>query len=330
MTPDKIAARENAFALKFIDSSATQFTVTDRVDIGGGFEIIKLKAPHDTYYYKAETKKTQICLHFTVGVISGDIATLSKDNNHVSVSYVVDRQGRIYQLFDDKYWSYHLGNAAIGGNSTLSKKSIGIEISNYGPLTFDGTSYKDAYGSVFTTDPVYVTETSYRGYNYYEKMGENQMKAVCYLLKYLTDTKGIPDTFKSDMGTVFGSATDAQNFKGIYCHTDVRADKFDWPPEIASEIKAMYDSIFNVTTIEIEAPMEPDPEPEQEPEQEQPSEPSAVVEPTHEYSVAETANGDPIVVDTATATVQVAEPKKCSFIQRIIEFIRSLFSRPRT
>jgi N-acetylmuramoyl-L-alanine amidase len=81
------------------------------------------RANSDTsYYYKEETVKKKIILHFTLDYLKGDIATLT--TNHVSVPFVVGRSGLIYNLFASKYWSYHLGPGASGGNTAMSKDCI--------------------------------------------------------------------------------------------------------------------------------------------------------------------------------------------------------------
>ena len=92
-------------------------------------DIFKLKSTYSSnYYYTNEVKKKAIVLHFTAGFLEGDISTLTRKDNHLSVPFVLARNGNIYQLHDPKYWSYHLGPTAIGGNETCSSQTVGIEI----------------------------------------------------------------------------------------------------------------------------------------------------------------------------------------------------------
>ncbi len=318
MTPETISERESKFALKLIDSTAKQFTAGNKIGIGNDFAITPISTSFKSYYYQTKTEKKQICLHFTVGVLPGDIATLTKADNHMSVQYVVDRLGFIYRLFPDDYWSYHLGSTAIGGNSVMSKQSIGIEISNYGPLRFKDGKYIDAYGNTYTTDVSLVDSVSYRGYDYYAKMSERQKEAVARLLVYLSERHNIPLKFKDYIGEVFGSAEEAVAFRGIFCHSNVRPDKFDLPPEMTLQIKDVLDNITK--------PSDPEP-PKEEPKEEPPKEEAAPVEtapeePKHDYHVEETPKGDLVIVDKAAATVEA--PKK-SWWQRLVEFLRNAF-----
>ena len=257
MTPETIDARETKFLANLTDSSGKKFTTKPPIDIGGGFSILPIQPAFKSYYYPNATEKKQICLHFTVGVITGDIASLTKENTHTSVQYVVDRQGHIYSLFDDSFWSYHLGATAVGGNSVMSKQSIGIEISNYGPLRLKDGKFIDAYGSTYTADTSYVDSINYRGYDYYAKMTEEQKMAVARLLVYLSDKHGIPLDFKENTGTVFNTPDEAVKFRGIFCHTDVRPDKFDLPPEMTAQIKDKVDSILPKPVVPAEPVEEP-------------------------------------------------------------------------
>lgn len=88
------------------------------------------------YYYDAVYAKERIVLHFTVGGLPGDVGTLTRHNYHVSVPFVIARDGTIYQLFSSTFWSGHLGKDALGNGTANAqdKQTIGIELSNYGPL----------------------------------------------------------------------------------------------------------------------------------------------------------------------------------------------------
>lgn len=318
MTPETISERESKFALKLIDSTAKQFTAGNKISLGNDFFITPLSTSFKSYYYQTRTEKKQICLHFTVGVLPGDIATLTKENNHMSVQYVVDRLGNVYRLFPDDFWSYHLGASAVGGNAVMSKQSIGIEISNYGPLRIKEDRYIDAYGNTYTTDDNLVDAVSYRGYDYYAKMSDRQKEAVARLLVYLSERHDIPLKFKEYIGDVFDSDEEAVAYRGIFCHSNVRPDKFDLPPEMTLQIKDVLDSI---TKKEEPAKVEePKKEPKEEPKPvEMTAEPS---EPKHDYHVDETPSGDVVIVDKAAPAV--AEPKK-SWWQRLVDFIRGAF-----
>src|SRR5215218_5993909 len=88
------------------------------------------------YFFTAENPKKRIVLHYTAGRLESDMSTLTQTNQHISVPYVIGRDGTIYQLFSPKQWSGHIGKG-LGNEGTANaqdKSSIGIEISNYGFL----------------------------------------------------------------------------------------------------------------------------------------------------------------------------------------------------
>ena len=129
-----------------------------------------------TDYIKQSTKKNLIVLHYTAGgTLSGAEAALAiKD--YVNVHYCIDRDGQVYQYFDEKYWAYHTGT----GNAD-AMRSIGIEIVNWGHLTrigdalFTWTDKKIPWDQVLHLKP-------FRGFQYWQKLTSEQERAVTELV----------------------------------------------------------------------------------------------------------------------------------------------------
>jgi len=232
----KQASEETKFHATLTGTSRRKFKAV----MSNDSEIIKLDPGHSEYYYKTETKKDKIVIHSTVGYLRHDVCQLTMLDNKVSVQYVISRDGVIYELFDPKYWSYHLGRGAAGGNKNNSSTSIGIELSNIGPLMMDTkgrlcTSYStpkrsDVYCNSDETE--YYTKCDYRGYEYYASFPDKQYAALDWLLTHLCKEHDIPRTFvdiKSRHDT-FTSA-EAKAFKGICTHVNFRStDKVDLGP----------------------------------------------------------------------------------------------------
>ena len=230
MHPSIIAEKEAKFAGDLKLANGTRLELKSVKDIGNEYTVRSIRPANQNYFYKNDTKKKSICLHFTVGNILSDVAALTKADSHISVSYVVDRSGNIYELFPDNFWSYHLGNGAIGGNTNMSKQSIGIKISNYGPLTEKDGNMVDTYGNTYcsTWETNYYERRDYRGKSAFATMPNVQVCAVATLVEYLCDKHSIPMTF-SCTDEIFRSADEALSFEGIFMHSNVRKDKFDWP-----------------------------------------------------------------------------------------------------
>lgn len=220
---DSLADKEVLFSKNLTDSSGKRFTTTTAIYPNA----IAITTKKPNWFYPEKNKKTKIVLHFTVGNLLSDIAALTK--GYVSVAYIVARSGQVYELFNPDYWSYHLGPTAVGGNGIQGKQSIGIEISNYGPLVLSGDSlntiYKTSYCSKDSTE--YVV-SSHRGYNYYCKFTDAQYESISSLLEFLTNRYGIPYTIpSSDQQLSYISSVPGS---GIWSHQNFRKDKTDVGP----------------------------------------------------------------------------------------------------
>ena len=265
MRASKIAEQEVAFSEKLTDTSRVKYTDEGSQKIGDS-TIRKIRPNYDSYYYGTETKKDMIVLHSTAGTLRADMASLTKKDNHVSVSYVIARSGEIYEVFDPKYWSYHLGTGSVGGNKVNSSRSIGIELSNYGPLTKKGENLETIYSQLEYTDSegnpkkskkdVYcntsevgeytIVDDGFRGYEYFASFTDEQYAALSDLIDYLCEEFDIPKTFVDEdtRFKVFSSATQAKTYKGICTHVNYRKSgkwdlgpDFDWDKLMGTEIE---------------------------------------------------------------------------------------------
>lgn len=198
-----------------------------------------------SFFYHREEEKKRIVLHFTAGQVVGDIRTLSTKNNKVSTQYILDRDGTVYEMFPNpKFWSYHLGPDAIGGNKTLSKSSVGIEISSWGPLREDGkgglVTWEGGhwYCDLEEEDAYIKLEQPYREAKYMAALTPQQYDSLIVVLRHLTKTLDIPVIFlpPGKRDKLFSSPAAARNFAGIACHTNFRLfgkwdfceEGFDW------------------------------------------------------------------------------------------------------
>ena len=241
MKASSIIAHENTFQASGVDSFGKKFILKENTfPIKGTAETIKIMdCARDngdkSFFYQEETAKRKILLHFTMGYLKGDIATLTKE--HVSVPFVIGRNGTIYNLFASKYWSYHLGPGAIGGNTGMSRESIGIEISNIGPLKLIGdnlvTTYSntDVYCSVAETQYYTKLSTQYRNFEYFATYTPAQYEAVRQLLNFLCARYNLPKSFLPEPQR-YQVMDDAgfKNYTGIVSHVNCRTSKVDIGP----------------------------------------------------------------------------------------------------
>jgi len=195
----------------------------------------------DTEYYKTEYLKEQIYLHHTVSSSAASVMNWwRQDGIHVATAYIVDKDGTIYETFNPKYWSYHLGLKGTGGK--IDKKSIGIEIVNEGWLTKKDSTFYWFDGAAIYRGPVHELENEWRDQIYFAAYTPEQIKSTAILTKILAYNMNIPFNF---IGNLSYDRNLAYNFTGILSHCNVRKDKTDISPAFP-----MLEFIENVTYLE--------------------------------------------------------------------------------
>ena len=195
---------------------------------------VGIKKKDNNFFYEEQCKKERIVLHATHGVLAMDVANLSKQ--HVSTPYVIARDGTVYELFDPKYWSYHLGSLGRGywtSNTTESKKTIGIELSNIGDLSPHKTKQDillDAWGYPYCMkEHKDLYEASeYRGKSYFATYTDEQYKSLDSLLLSLCRRFDIVHSFlpKAERFEKMMKEPNA----GIISHANYRSNKVDVSP----------------------------------------------------------------------------------------------------
>ena len=307
---DTLETCETKFKKNLKDSNGKVFKIVDTTKIGES-SIYKLWTKDQGYYYTTKAKKKQICIHFTVGSINGDIATLTKPGNKVSVHYIIDRLGNIYNLIpldNDKNWAYHLGSSCIGTNGVMSKSSIGIELSNYGPLNKHVDGYYNAYKQLYCVEDRHVENISFRNYEHYAKITELQKTALYELVNWLCEQCNIPHNYKLE--GMFENDKCAQEFTGIFTHAQVRKDKYDLPYEQVKFIKERWqDSLLAEENIQ---------------EEEKSEEPVKYEEIT--FNEIRTNTEQPQEEKTVSAVVVKQEEPK-SFFKKLLDLIMGIFTK---
>lgn len=207
-------------------------------------------------YYKVEWPKKQIVLHHTVSGpgIQGDMETWKAFKSHIAVCIIIERDGKMNQLFPSKYWGYHLGV----GNAKLDQASIAIELDNWGGLikgngkpmkfgqktvnTIDGKIY-NSYGGLVNVPVTHYPE-KFRGYEYFESYTEEQLRATGELLLFWSKNYNIPLTYKEEMWDVSQKALNGE--PGVWTHVSYRkpSDKQDCHPD--PELKNLLKTLPNL------------------------------------------------------------------------------------
>lgn len=180
-------------------------------------------------YIQTETPKDLIVLHHTVGgSAKSTIDYWKSDANRIATAYIIERNGEIFEVFDPKYWAFHLGLKNSGG--AVDKRSIGIELASEGGLTqregklycFDKVSPRTLF-----KDKYYDHGTLWRGYRFFDAYADAQISAVVTLTNYLCSRFEIPGQTPANHLEADDSY---REFKGILGHQHLRLDKSDVHP----------------------------------------------------------------------------------------------------
>jgi len=180
-------------------------------------------------YIESATQKDLIVLHHTVGASAlSTINYWKTDPRRIATAYVIERDGEVYEVFDPKFWAFHLGLEGSGG--AVDKRSIGIEIASEGGLTErDGKLY--CYDKV--TDRTVFTQEHYdhgmpwRGYRFFDAYSDVQISAVIKLINLLKVQFKIPHQTPADH---FDQDDIYRQFTGTLGHHHLRTDKSDVHP----------------------------------------------------------------------------------------------------
>ncbi len=213
----------------------------------------------DDQFMKRQTKKNTIFLHHTFGgsrpdwSIGGWSSEFEKDSNgniillpngkpklkKVGANYVIGRSsssssdtiwdGKILRAFDDRYWSYHLGDDPK--NEELNSRSITIEICNYGPLTLskDGLFLNSVNKPVSEKDVVEL-DKPFRGYKYWERYTEKQIDSLSKLISYIQSRWNIPIE-SSQYDESWFNYNNNLTSGGLRTHSQIENDKLDLFPQ---------------------------------------------------------------------------------------------------
>jgi hypothetical protein len=199
----------------------------------------------ENQYVREETPKKQITLHHTAGNASG-VGTISMwdtdDRGRIATCVTISGpgakgtyDGEICQAFSSKYWAYHLGikpevfKAYKVSYQRLDKIAIGVEICNWGPISFRDGKYYTYVNREIPESQVTKLDKPYKGHLFYHKYSDAQIQAVKDLLVYWKGIYNIDLTYNYDqMFTVNTKALKGEN--GLYSHNSYRKDKTDIYP----------------------------------------------------------------------------------------------------
>lgn len=194
----------------------------------------------ESSFFRQRVPKDLIVLHATASSAARGVFETWKNpaNGRVATAYVVERNGRIFELFPPDCWAYHLGMKVRNPGHYNDRRSIGIEIVNPGPLRPDpeGGDTLNWWPDNFRKPWCLVAEEEkyvrreYRGYKYYASYTPAQEAAVRQLVDWLCSRFGIPRLLPRVAQREAFDPDAFCKFRGIASHQNFRPDKLDVGP----------------------------------------------------------------------------------------------------
>lgn len=237
--PDITDIRNNESSVSTLNSqSKVSDTPTYKKNSKASDVVMKSKELALSDYWKELFHKNLVVLHFTTGYTFDGAYRTFLGKGRVATSFVVDTDGTIYRLYDERYWSYHLGiKGKDSENSYHEKRSIGIELVNPGPVWYvngkwiDWWQLKSKKGRTYDESQVVVGKN--RDADGMVKFPELQTDAVFSLVNWLLTKYDIKRQAPADFCSFQLPAL--RRFEGVVSHQIFRRDKYDVGPAFPAE-----------------------------------------------------------------------------------------------
>ena len=191
----------------------------------------------------ANDQRGRVGTHYVIGGIKSSL------NANLLTEEDLEWDGKILQAIKDEYWGYHLGPVK---SSKMHKGSISIELCSAGHLREENGKFYTWFGTEVHESQVARLDVEYKGYKYYHKYSDAQIKSLKALLMLLSDkhgidlTLGLVDMLKSNTKAGisqyyqipgsplvfnYNESANQGTIKGILTHGQVRQDKTDVFPQ---------------------------------------------------------------------------------------------------
>lgn len=210
----------------------------------------------ESQFIREEHPKTQIYLHHTAG--NSNPFNVFKDwesnRERIATCVVIGglpgkskefKDGDVVQGFSSKFWGFHLGLRESTFQKmklpykSLDKISIGIEICNWGQLTFKNGKFYNYVNRIVPQEEVIELDKPHRGFKFYHNYTDAQIEATKDLLILWKQRYNIPLNYNEDIWDVSPRALKGES--GVFTHNSVRFDKVDvYPhPKLIQMLKSL-------------------------------------------------------------------------------------------
>lgn len=191
-------------------------------------KVVLFRQPHgftlpNSHYRTFPSKRdvSMFVVHWDVCLSSKTCFNILKKRG-LSVHFMIDNDGTIYQLVDTQHATWHAGNRAV------NNKSVGVEISNAYYPKFQKVYEQRGFGPrpIWTNDVTHAKEFGDKFLGFYDV----QLEALKALTKALHDTHNIPLETPQEGGKLIKTVhqdSKMARFKGVVNHFHLTTRKID-------------------------------------------------------------------------------------------------------
>lgn len=154
-------------------------------------------------------------IHYAVTESARATAAVLDSREYVSCHVTLDRTGLVIQQVPFNRIAWHAGESSYAGREHVSRFSLGIEISNPGPLVKVAGGFQTTYGTPWTGEVVeawHVNDTAKRGWKFWAGYTQTELDLCAHLCELWKQTYRITNVVghdeiapgrKSDPGPAF-------------------------------------------------------------------------------------------------------------------------------
>tara|TARA_Y100000385_G_scaffold278835_1_gene327665 strand:+ start:6427 stop:10095 length:3669 start_codon:yes stop_codon:yes gene_type:complete len=130
------------------NTDVSKYTEAQKKTMTSGYSLVaKNGSRNGLIYAPEETPKIQFVVHHTAG-LGGAKAIIENSwvdrTDRVSTHFIIDRAGKVEQLFPLKYWGNHIGSSRKG-NEYLQKSTISVELVALGYVKVKGRKKSNSF-----------------------------------------------------------------------------------------------------------------------------------------------------------------------------------------
>ena len=126
------------------------YTIVEEIKIDQKPKIFPLKEMRLVHWIESPNYSTRggrdisaIVLHHTgPGGLKATLSWAKSDESRISYHYVIDTDGKLYQLVKEADKAWHSGNSSLRGNRSVNAISLGIALVGEGKEEFTDSQYK--------------------------------------------------------------------------------------------------------------------------------------------------------------------------------------------